>query len=1272
MQHLPISGIIGSLADGTVCRGSSVVLDGAASFTPAADEVSYSWSAEPAGATAGMPANVGTASIEVSPTVQTTYTVTATPSRGGCAGTPATHSATLTILEPTHLAFTHTAIETFTWAETDNDGSQNGTHGTGETYTDDGTHTYVSSYTNGDGCPSSDTLYLTIVNTIYSDTTAVACGSFTWYGNTYTESSEAAATHTFTASTGVDSVVTLHLTIRPIGQGEESQTSCDSYTWHGTPYLATGDYTYTTTNGSANGCDSVTTLHLVINASKIGDTLVNDICDNFTWHGITYTESSTPTHRYTAANGCDSTVTLNLVLKHSSTYTDVQHACDSYEWIDGNTYTASNSTATYQTTNAAGCDSTVTLSLTLGHSSVTTDVQAACDSYEWIDGNTYTENNSTATYQTTNGEGCPDTRTLNLTISHATTHTDVRVECDSYTWIDGQTYTASTTSPVYTITGGNARGCDSIVTLHLTINHSSSENLGSEYVCTTTTTWNGNTYAVPGTYSYVSTNAAGCPLTQTKTFNYGVTFANDAQRVTVCAGTNTYSYTETLLEDDFHSGLSSGAGGWYSGSTYGTDCYNYWVRRDQYGRGDAYIWKIAAYITYNGTRYYGYTGSSSVTDGQLMCLAYQNNSYCASTAYVWSPVFTVTNPANVNIQYKWRAPGRSSSSSCNRNYHNGFNGWLSAANGPSTQSLTTVQSTARTHTYGAANAAGYTSWQTVNLTMSSIQSTAGTYRLCFFFQDLFNGGAAVDNLLVTETKSINIASIPNGGYYSSNSVTTNSYGCPHYSGLVIHKQTAGETYNEAACESYRWINGTTYTTDQTNTGYTHTISENGTSCSVTDRLNLSVNHASGTPYANTANGSYTWPTSGAFGHGSGLNYNEDGTYLGVYYANGVCQNRDTLHLTINHDACAGSKYMVSACDNYTWPASGTYGNGDGLSHAASGTFYGPSYTPSECAITVHDTLVLTINQSNSGSDTRTVQHTELPYTWNGQTFTSADVKVATLHTTKGCDSTLTMTLNVEQRTTQDLCYYPSSSGTYWDTLYYNDFNGSTNANSTSQGSAWSDVWKLSTTDYITNNTTHHYGPEPTVATSAYLSYTGERVYAYNGNSLFLYSQQYYNGGYKYGANSRYISPIIRFGDLSQTEISFQYMIYESNVGVDELNFYWRSPDLNNQYDFIGDDASTDWVEFSGTITDWLPSNNVQSCNSYRFEIVETDYWSAIGIDNLCIRERKTYSVPAGYPAIMIGKRIGTTQDVSDVTNYPNGSKLTVITTYRITGCSSCD
>ena len=35
----------------------------------------------------------------------------------------------------------------------------------------------------------------------------------------------------------------------------------------------------------------------------------------------------------------DSTVTLDLTITNSNTGTDVQTACDSYTWIDGNTYT---------------------------------------------------------------------------------------------------------------------------------------------------------------------------------------------------------------------------------------------------------------------------------------------------------------------------------------------------------------------------------------------------------------------------------------------------------------------------------------------------------------------------------------------------------------------------------------------------------------------------------------------------------------------------------------------------------------------------------------------------------------------------------------------------------------------------------------------------------------------------------------------------------------------------------------------------------------------
>ncbi len=101
-----------------------------------------------------------------------------------------------------------------------------------------------------------------------------------------------------------------------------------------------------------------------------------------------------------------------------------------------------------------------------------TDIQIACDSYTWIDGNTYTSNNSTATYTIPGGasNGNDSIVTLNLTINTAMSGTDVRTECVPFVWIDGNTYVSSTNAPTYTFVGGAANGCDSIVTLNFTAN----------------------------------------------------------------------------------------------------------------------------------------------------------------------------------------------------------------------------------------------------------------------------------------------------------------------------------------------------------------------------------------------------------------------------------------------------------------------------------------------------------------------------------------------------------------------------------------------------------------------------------------------------------------------------------------------------------------------------------------------------------------------------------------------------------------------------------
>ena len=61
-------------------------------------------------------------------------------------------------------------------------------------------------------------------------------------------------------------------------------------------------------------------------------------------------------------------------------------------------YTSSNNSATFTLTNAAGCDSVITLDLTINNSNAGVDTQVHCDTYTWIDGVTYTSSNNTATW----------------------------------------------------------------------------------------------------------------------------------------------------------------------------------------------------------------------------------------------------------------------------------------------------------------------------------------------------------------------------------------------------------------------------------------------------------------------------------------------------------------------------------------------------------------------------------------------------------------------------------------------------------------------------------------------------------------------------------------------------------------------------------------------------------------------------------------------------------------------------------------------------------
>jgi hypothetical protein len=114
---------------------------------------------------------------------------------------------------------------------------------------------------------------------------------------------------------------------------------------------------------------------------------------------MTYDSTGMYTNVYSDVNGCDSTVTLDLTINNSSSSTVTITACDSFDW-DGMTY---DSTGMYTNVyvDVNGCDSTVTLDLTVNYGptdatvtqngdtlTVTVTTGTAPYTYEWNTGET--------------------------------------------------------------------------------------------------------------------------------------------------------------------------------------------------------------------------------------------------------------------------------------------------------------------------------------------------------------------------------------------------------------------------------------------------------------------------------------------------------------------------------------------------------------------------------------------------------------------------------------------------------------------------------------------------------------------------------------------------------------------------------------------------------------------------------------------------------------------------------------------------------------------
>ncbi len=234
----------------------------------------------------------------------------------------------------------------------------------------------------------------------------------------------------------------------------------------------------------------------------------------------------------------------------------------------------------------------------------------------------------------------------------------------------------------------------------------------------------------------------------------------------------------------------------------------------------------------------------------------------------------------------------------------------------------------------------------------------------------------------------------------------NSKGCDSSATLVLSvNATTSSTTELAICPAslpYVW-NGLTFADagTQTKTGLV-----NSKGCDSSATLILSVNSTSiSTTYVTICSTQlpYNW---------NGLTFNTAGiqTKTGFVNSNG-CDSSATLILTVN--ATTSSSTSLTICSNqlpYVW---------NGLTFTNAGTQTKTGLVNNKgCDSSA--TLVLSVNPTTSSNTSLTICSTQLPYVWNGLTFTNAGTQTKTgLVNNKGCDSSATLVLSVNPTTSSN-------------------------------------------------------------------------------------------------------------------------------------------------------------------------------------------------------------------------------------------------------------
>ena len=343
-------------------------------------------------------------------------------------------------------------------------------------------------------------------------------------------------------------------------------TGASTYAWNNASTDAAitvssaGNYTVTGTD--ANGCNNTATKTVSVNPTY-NTPITHSMCEgeSYNFYGQNITVAGTYTHTLQTVNGCDSVLTLvvtlealpptaitgNTTICEGETTTLTATGGVSYAWSNGGT---SNSTSVNQSgvytvtaTNAEGCSATANVTVTVnplptitigGNTTVcagssTTLTATGADSYSWSTGENTASVNISAfgiySVTGTSSEGCSNTANVTVTVSQLpvitiTGETDI---CtgesttltanggETYLWSDGTTNNTLTVSMAgtYQVIGYNTAGCNSMADATVNVWQPATSEFSIEcpdscYI------WNSQTYCTSGNYTQTLQTVHGC------------------------------------------------------------------------------------------------------------------------------------------------------------------------------------------------------------------------------------------------------------------------------------------------------------------------------------------------------------------------------------------------------------------------------------------------------------------------------------------------------------------------------------------------------------------------------------------------------------------------------------------------------------------------------------------------------------------------------------------------------------------------------------------